>query len=287
MILSRILQWNMNAPSCAPRKLNSVPPAVPILRVLVDECKHPDLLLLQEAPPQIDTILRKLDYAVWRRDGLVTAVFPASTWNRERSVAEDYFDRALTVGVRNSRLPKRLLVIWNVHLKSRMGGTQDETIEDRCTRLLREFLRTRENGLGSASEVVGGDFNLQPFSKVLLLPPPSGFGGGRCLQTCLRRLEREGADLRSFMNTAWPLVGRLRQPCASYFSDNSNIDAPWYQYDQVLISPDLAQDRAIKTRLIRRTKALSLATNGKYLQARKASASDHYPVLVTLQQEAV
>lgn len=239
----------------------------------------PTIVVLQEAPKPAARVLSEHGYQVVSEGEFHTGIRPAGQWIRDATVVSHVSDWGLPCAFANSVTGARVTV-YNVHLLSRYRA-QDVAIEHRAASLRQYVWQQRGSG-ASGSEVVAGDFNLPPTDRVLLVPMHDGLGANRCSHWIGRN--RRGGRLRErgFLNASWSLLGRTQYPLASYYYKNE-IDGPWYQYDQVLLSPDLLLGNLrADAELIDKIGGISLVTAGRYREPNKNVGSDHLPVHVRI-----
>lgn len=245
------------------------------LKALVVQEKYPTIILLQEATTAASRMLRNLGYDTTHAIDCVTGVRDPS-WTRDTTIVSQ---ASLNWGmpVRYVMQGGAKILIANVHLPSRTRQ-QDSDVELRAT-YLREYLMGQRK-LAPSAEVVAGDFNLVPYNKKMTTRPPDGLGGHRCVEW-IGRKSRRPAEHRELLNATWRLEGRTDYPLASYHY-GSGTDAPWFQYDQIMLSSELFASRRIEAILIDSIASTDLTKKTKYREPDPSVGSDHLPVLIRL-----
>lgn len=270
-----ILTWNINCyEGRHPTKdWEPISRSRRLLRQLLED-HHPTIVLLQEATESVLELLLEYKYLACRSsNGCATGV-KGDGWVVDASIVTNGTNWGLPTGYVTATGVQ--LLVANVHLRSR-ASAQDATIEARAHSLREYLCELRRTGKVRA-EVVGGDFNLVPYSRVLLHPNPSGLGATRCRNWVSRRRPNQPQHHRALFNATWMLEGKIEYPLASYyFEGEEESDAPWYQYDQIMLSPDVLGDFA--TDLIVSSRSIPMYRQDACRAADPTVGSDHFPVL--------
>lgn len=255
-----------------------------LLRALVSE-HDPDLIALQEAPRRLASpLLRDAGYEVDApRHRLLTA-WRGRRW--EATVEQPFvYDRASALVLRrldpDGGGPR--VLVCNVHLPSRLHSGTDEVSES-LRDLVGEIQSYRSDpDTGRFSEVLTGDFNLEPHDLVMMLP--SGLYGNRSLLFVAKRERRRRRDglenerTRTLYNPSWMLYGASAEPLGTLYN-TKGTGAPWYVFDQALFSADLA-DGPAAVEVVTEADGLDLLTRDVRSPNSKVG-SDHLPLVWTL-----
>jgi endonuclease/exonuclease/phosphatase (EEP) superfamily protein YafD len=146
--------------------------------------------------------------------------------------------------------------------------------------LLVKEIQRREDGEGHRRTILIGDFNMNPFDRAMTLF--SGMNAVMALQDAGRgKRVVQGLEYRYFYNPMWGLFGdRTPGPCGTYYHSNSSDGHyGWNMLDQVLVRPD-AMRWFGEVEILRMAGERLLHT--KAGRPCKRSASDHFPILLTL-----
>jgi hypothetical protein len=291
MPLAGVLSWNMRHVESNGRTPQSTRAeraahdqrVIDLLRGLLQHFRTlkqvPTIVLLQEAPhPAAGDVLRASGFQVVAQEAFVTGAFPAADWVNDASVVNAPARWGMPAAFRELTSGLQLSVS-NVHLPSRMHA-QDGAIELAAGYLREDICHQRTTALGR-SEVVAGDFNLTPDAGALMHPMPKGLGANRCRRH-VGSPRQQDPRWRGFLNASWSLLGKTDYPLASYYYAGSKLDGPWYQYDQILLSPDLVGNRQISSEILVQIGNDSLITTNYYSEPDKGVGSDHLPVMVRL-----
>lgn len=229
-----------------------------------------DLLCLQEVGCRsIEAVTNTL-----RRGGFSTETFPDSglvTAYRARAgwcqvgVAWSG-DRWGSVVLSRSSLD---VEVFNLHLPSLLHRQSEDQADEARIRA-EEVARRRFQHPTRVEEILAGDFNLEPFARVMR--DKSGFRGTRCNHQ-VQRLRGE-FPRRVLFNPTWALLGRLEGSLGTYYRS----PRPWYVFDQVLVSAGLAGSCG-PAEVITKTGGLQLAS-ARVGKPDSAAGSDHFPLQV-------
>lgn len=275
-MISSILTWNLGCfkGSGPIDNKSAIARRAAWLDKLIVEKKHPTVVLLQEATTEAVNVLQNLGYYTTHAGDCVSGVGD-QTWVRDVTVVPDGWSWGMPVRFVMQGGAK--ILIANIHLPSRTKR-QEADIELRVSEI-RDFL-VNQRKIELCTEVVAGDFNLVPYNRKMMTRPPEGLGGNRCAKWIGRRF-RHPKEYRELLNATWQLEGRIDCPLASYHYD-SGTDAPWYQYDQVMLSSEFLLSRRIETTLIDSIAGTDLTKKSRYREPDPSVGSDHLPVLVRL-----
>lgn len=277
-----LLQWNMGVydegkePTVERRR-------VELLSDLIDS-HFPDWIALQEAPRSLARpMLQGKGYELegsshrlltgWRQDRWQATHFQPFAYRRAS---------ALVLQEQAQSGSGRRVLICNVHLPSRLHNEPKE-IEESLSDLMAEVQSFRnDSGQPITSEVIAGDFNLEPYSPGLL--ERRKLFGNRSLRHASISEAKRGDGLarertRMLFNPSWQLFGAAAEPLGTYYS-TKGAEGPWYIFDQALFSTDLIRDR-VQVALIYKTSNQDLLTR----DARKPNpkvGSDHLPIVWSL-----
>jgi hypothetical protein len=183
--------------------------------------------------------------------------------------------------VRHLKPPARLdILLAVVHMSSKLYQSGDSQAFD-CAELARS-IRGVEAQMGHRRTVLVGDINMNPFESGVIAA--TGLNAVMDRRTA-RRKERmlKGRSHPFFYNPMWGHFGDgTRGPPGTYYRNGSEqVTYFWNIFDQMLIRPELL-DR------FRNEDLHILETDGKtsfvteHGRPRKATASDHLPVLFQL-----
>lgn len=278
----RILTWNMDCMAA------STPQAAHERRRkrLVDlmSTEQPDLILLQETADAVEPELRELGFHVTTRERLTTAI-RSSGWALHAAAVQPSTEHRFLAATFRS-LTGIVIVTWNVHLPSPVRARHEDAVEA-VRALVEDATRLRQQVGIDAFEVVGGDFNLPPYDSHIMRSRANFLKAGRSALWAQNREERTGE--RHFVNAAWLLLGRADEPLATLFVDrdahtrHTPDDAPWYQYDQVMLSPSMLRGRRLHCDICTTAGTTDLSTKGNvHRRPSRERGSDHYPLLVTI-----
>ena len=270
-----LLQWNMGVFSEgedeeAERRRSG------LLQTMLRE-HRPDLVVLQEAPRVPATaVLRDGGYSVAApRQRLVTA-WRSDVWSDSDGRQPIAYTRASAVVLEPVAGGRRLL-LCNVHFPSRVGAGSDKKTGQSLGDLVAEIQQFRMDlSAGDVSEIVAGDFNLEPHED--RLQDENGFYASRgLLYVGARERKRPaGERKRPLYNPSWQLYGALTEPHGTVYNTTS-FGEPWAVFDQALFSADLLQG-PIQAHLVTKTAGQSLLS-AKVSQPNRGVGSDHLPIV--------
>lgn len=275
----RILQWNMGI-----YKVGKDVQAEARRALILDELlrKHqPDIVALQEAPrQQAERVLLQHRYAVSTPVHRLVTAWRATAWGPP--VQDPISYSRVSAVVLSQTTPTgtgRAVLVCNVHLPSPGGmGRSPRTTVQSLQQMVRELesYRTTTGQRGSVSEIIIGDFNLEP--HVAEVQEATGLYGNRSLQYVATREAkwRGGKSARALYNPSWCLYGAKSAPHGTYYFEGLT-DEPWYVFDQAFFSSDLVTKPA-EFKLITRVGPYKLLL-AKTSAPDKTVGSDHLPVL--------
>jgi exonuclease III len=268
---SRIsLQWNMGVIDS--RSDENSERLIKVLETMTNEIK-PSIVFIQEAAPGTKEFLASKKFEAFKHKdrGLVTA-FSKQDWitGAEDSPKEE--SRAL--GIRIDSISGRLkLAAWNIHALSRLHSQEDK-IAAECGKFRDTLLRLRNiHGWSGIEEIIAGDFNLPPYHNKIY--SEDGFFANRCLHRAMSLSKKSALDAPVFFNPTWVLLGLVDPPLGSYYK-TGQCDEPWYCFDQILMTPNLAQPGQVK--LVSKTGDTDLCTATQCRIPDKKKGSDHLPM---------
>ena len=235
----------------------------------------PSLIALQEGPPGIEGVLAGLGYNVSRESGLVTGSL-SSQW-RPHPPPFLAYHRGLGI-VLTSLSGAFDLLVCNVHLQSRLRAT-DMVSSRELRSIMREVNDLRQRGAGAESELILGDFNLDPYDTFVL--ERDGLNSNRSLGYVRRNAPTVVARDRPLYNIGWRLLERHDDPVGTCYFTSQEPDQPWHVFDHASVTPDLAAGGPPEAELVVEISGLDLRardTRGP----NKMVGSDHFPVRWTL-----
>lgn len=170
------------------------------------------------------------------------------------------------------------LILGAVHVVDRRNW--DPQNQSAQVSILASEIRRREDAQGHDRTIIIGDFNMNPFEHGMHMAP-----GLNAMMTtkCIERGSRilQNAEYKFFYNPMWNLFGdRTPGPSGTYYHSGSSQGLyGWNMLDQVLLRKSvihLFHDVEILTR------AGSIDLQTEAGRPNKITASDHFPILVTL-----
>lgn len=283
--IAKILVWNMNGFSKKCDDDGVKARRVLLLEELIRE-HTPSIFALQE--PVVDLLTRisssiRSEYAI---DALGTrrlvSGFLKSDWDR---IEQPYQQKhAVMVTLKHTRVPDMITQFWNVHLAPRDGtDKQAGSVAMLCDALKNHRLKAKVNGK-KHSEIVAGDFNLNPFDTLMTDKDRLNANQSAAFVRGGRTMESH-ENYRMF-NPTWQVLGRIKPPLGTFYADDKHyVGGPWYVFDQVLLSPEhYVQDHRAQARLI--TKVGTTSLYGERAPTRRPNeniGSDHFPLRVRFQ----
>lgn len=278
-----LLQWNMGVyeegsdPTSDARKTE-------LLSALTDT-HRPDWIALQETPRAlVAPLLLSKGYEVDAPRHRLLTGWRRSQW--EATPIEPIAYRRASARVLKELTPTgegRRVLLCNVHLPAGLYDRGANTHEA-LSNLTFEVQSFRISSQTGTSEVIVGDFNLEPFEQPLR--KEGGLWGNRSLGFAVgKESERSRNGLgrerkRVLYNPSWRLFGADAEPYGTYYS-TSGLGAPWYVFDQALFSADLILD-SLHVNVITESRGTDLLSP----RARKPNpsvGSDHLPVLWSIE----
>lgn len=170
------------------------------------------------------------------------------------------------------------LILGSVHLVDRRNWDQNN--QSVQTALLVSEIARQESKLGHNRTILIGDFNMNPFDPGMNMAP-----GMNAMMTakCIERGERivQKQPYQYFYNPMWGLFGdRSPGPSGTYYhTSSSQGHYGWNMLDQVLLRRSLVPR-------FERVEILSAAGSRPLISQQgrpdTKSASDHFPILVSL-----
>ena len=249
-----------------------------VIRALVDE-NDADLLILAENALPIGALLEELNKREVRWSfapsfgAANTQVFVRGPGN---FVAPLYDSQRMSI--RRVLFPGSTpFILATVHLTSRLWRSEDD--QAASSRDLVQALRDVEDELGHSRSVVVGDFNMDPFSKGLILA--DSWNAVRTVDIAKKGTRRiDGRDYGYFFNPMWQLLGDGQdRPAGTYFHGPTGYASlHWHIMDQVLVRPAMLEyfDR-------NSVSILETCSEGRLAgNSGRPNTSDHFPVLFNL-----
>ena len=282
--IANILVWNMKGFSSKcddgvkARRVN-------LLEDLIRE-HAPSVFALQEPVDDLSTRISSSIRGEYTIDALGTrslvSGFLKTDWDRTEQPYQQ--KHAIMVTLKHTRVPDIVTQFWNVHLAPRDGtDKQTGSVTMLCDALKAHRLKAKLSGK-KHSEIVAGDFNLNPFDRLMTdkdrlnaNQSASFVRGGRIM---------ESHENHKMFNPAWQVLGRIKPPLGTFYADDKHyVGGPWHVFDQVLLSPEhYIQDHRPQAKLI--TKVGKNTLYGKRAPTRKPNediGSDHFPLRVRFQ----
>ena len=182
------------------------------------------------------------------------------------------------VSLRRLRHAGTELLLGMVHVVDKMNW--DQANQSVQVHLLAKEIRRLEDRLGHNRTVLVGDFNMNPFDQAMNMAT-----GKNAMMTtkCVERGSRvqQQKDYRFFYNPMWGLLGdRTPGPAGTYYHSAATRDIyGWNMLDQVLVRPAAMQWFA-DVQILTSAGETSLQTKAR--RPNKVTASDHFPILLTL-----
>jgi hypothetical protein len=137
------------------------------------------------------------------------------------------------------KFKKSLILLVSLHLPSMLHNSESE-IGAQASQIKRE-IEIYENELGTDKTIVVGDFNLNPFSELMV----SAYGFNAIMDKVIaQKVHRTiyGVKYKYFYNPMWTLHGNINnEVLGTYFHHNKPTSYVWNMFDQVLIRPQLIE----------------------------------------------
>jgi endonuclease/exonuclease/phosphatase family metal-dependent hydrolase len=272
---SEVLQWNLDFPNKGSAKSQStINSRKDVLSALLSEY-DPTLVALQEADNTgIKEVLRK-DYQFERSGGIITAYKSNRLYDPSELTKTN---NMLLLEFREIDNYERRLLVCNVHLRSRTYSERGER-EDIGTKVVREFKSYRSDDY-SNEEIILGDFNENPYVKVIL--KETGFFGRRNLFQVKDKTKRSTPPDRPLYNPTWHIFGKRSGAIGTYYNPGSAIEAPWYLFDQILLSPEIAVCEDDSVQVVSEVQGHDLVGKSPRCKPDRSVGSDHLPVVTKL-----
>ena len=169
-------------------------------------------------------------------------------------------------------------ILATVHLISRLWRSEYD--QAAASRDSVQALRDVELDLAHSRSVVVGDFNMDPFSKGLILA--DSWNAVRTVDIAKRRQRTvDGRAYGYFFNPMWRLLcdGRNGRPAGTYFHGPTGYESlHWHILDQVLLRPSMLKyfDHDSVSILKECGEGNLASANGR------PNTSDHFPLLFSL-----
>lgn len=273
MLPLKILQWNMAAAPHARKPKphpNPAKSAAALTALLHDHA--PTIVALQETDPTILAQVKLTAYDLQRGPMGLTTLVLRQAYRPVRN--SDIRQRVQVVELDAATPGGASLLVFNLHLPV-LYKTELERREFARVFLLPEMTRLRV--LGQARlEIIAGDFNLPPYDEIIV--GESGLFANRDLAHTSKRRSTVG---RPIYNTSWAIFGGACGALGTYHGP-SLAHGPWQIPDQLLLDPRLAENRRVRVQVLTKTSGQDLHTPLPFGYPNKTTASDHFPVLVTL-----
>ncbi|MGR3765259.1 hypothetical protein [Rossellomorea sp. NS-SX7] len=229
MINIKVLFWNIKnnlkivptiSQSCREHKINIV---------ILSEANRID-------PEIIEKSLRKVDlnFAVELPMPNNRTVLFHNLGKRINKYHDGTFYSLFKIKFKNS-----LILLVTLHLPSMLHNTENE-IGAQAAQIKREIEKYEEE-LKTNKTIVVGDFNLNPFSELMV--SAYGFNAIMDKETALK-IDRTiyGVKYNYFYNPMWTLHGNINNNVlGTYFYHSKPTSYIWNMFDQVLIRPQLIE----------------------------------------------
>ncbi len=174
------------------------------------------------------------------------------------------------------------ILLVALHLPSKRFMTEDDQL---CHAIeVMQVIQKFEQQLGHTQTLVIGDFNMNPFEKGLV--SATGFHAIMDRQIARQQSRKvQGKPYPFFYNPFWGRLGdtSLGPAGTHYYNASSYLNYFWHTFDQILLRPALlnyfSPDQPLVLSKVGPRSLLD--RQGKI----KSSASDHLPVMITLNLE--
>ena len=203
--------------------------------------------------------------------GLVSA-FLTSKWMLHQATTP--MSHAFTIAL-DHNVSFTKLWLWNIHLPVLYKSDEEKK------RFVRKSIRPEIERVRASApqrlEVVAGDFNLAPYSTVVL--GDEGFYANRCLSWA-RGGESDDTINRRLYNPTWQIYGRTSPPYGTFYTSKVDEEGPWHMCDQVIMSAALALEGKLQVSVLDTAGGTNLCCKSTVRAPNKRAASDHLPLLV-------
>lgn len=270
--LDALLSWNMGCGPYAKAEPDAIRRRLALLRQIVST-RSVALLTLQEAPSEAELkATLGVDFDLARTVGGAAIACRMDRWIVDHSDVSEA--RIACLGLRGVGVGTNLWV-WSYH-----GPAMHKS-----ERQKRAFLRTnlvKHVGARRAADdlrlnVVAGDFNLSPFDDAIV--GDDAMNANRSIRWVASRSTGLG---RAMFNPTWTLLGRCHDAPGTFYQSSVDLDGPWYGYDQVLVSPELAQQPGFTIDVVDRVLQQNLRCVGPVGRPDVTVGSDHLPIVAVL-----
>ena len=259
------------APHARPPKLHAnQAQCAAVLTELLRE-HEPTLVALQESDPAILAQANLAAYELYRGPlGLTTLVLRQAY----RPVSnQDIRQRVQVVTLDSAIHGEPGLLIFNVHLPVLYKSEYER--REFIRRLMPEvnLLRVQSQ---RRFEIMVGDFNLPPYDEAIV-----GESGMFANRDAAHAAKKRGTVGLPICNVSWSIFGGTCGALGTYHS-HSPAHGPWQIPDQMLLDPRLLSDNCVRMQVLTKTTGINLHTPLPFGYPNKTVASDHFPVLATL-----
>lgn len=240
-----------------------------VLRGIVLE-RQPSIVALQEAPASAKGVLQASGFSV-HTVGCLALGLRCTDWMAGLAVISQ--ERLLAVEV--PLTSGHVLLICDVHLTSRVRSQQIGREE--AARAVAAEIQTRRKVYAGqkCSELVVGDFNLNPHDIVMM--QPSGFFANRSKTYVAKTSQKVVLPKKPLYNPSWHIYGRSDEPLGSIYSTSAD-DGPWLVFDQLLMSSDLVGTGSHNLAVVTTCSGIDLLSRD-VRQPVAAVGSDHLPLV--------